>query len=90
MIQGFVTELLEPLITDAVTRAVRSSLKPEDNYCTVADAMAMLHCSQATIYRRHACGELDFYKMGGKTLLLKEQVRNLAQKKATWRLAPKK
>lgn len=86
MIQGFVTEFLEPLITDAVSKAVKASLNPEEKYCTIPQAMEQLHVSMASIYRYRKEGKFNFHKIGGKTLILKEELESAVQERRDWKL----
>lgn len=86
MIQGFVTDILEPLITDAVSKAVKASLNPEEKYCTVQQAMEMLHCSLASVYRYKDQGKFSFQKIGGKTLILREELNAAVQERKEWKL----
>ena len=76
----------EPLITDAVSKAVKASLNPEEKYCTVQQAMEMLHCSLASVYRYKDQGKFSFQKIGGKTLILREELNAAVQERKEWKL----
>ena len=86
MIQGFVAEVLEPIITEAVKNAVQSSIQPKDEFYTVAEAMERLHVSQASIYRYRAQGRFAFHKIGGKTLIKKSDLEKAVERSRGWRV----
>ena len=91
MIQHFLNEVLKPVITAAVSEAVKETLDEQHSLpMTMEEAAHELRVSEKTVYRYMADGKIGYRKKGGKRLLDREDVQSEAEKKELSRVKRRK
>lgn len=93
MLQSFFTEVLEPAITRAVTKAVKDTIFEQNHdRIDVATAAKILNVSKKTIYRYCKEGpeatRLRYYQADGKITLERKDVENYSRKQKAIRIKP--
>lgn len=85
-LKRILTELLKPLITEAVKEAFADvKVNPPKRYYTVPEVMEHLHISRATFYRMVGRGEIEILKIGAKSLIDAETLDGQIERREIYR-----
>lgn len=93
MLQSFFTEVLEPAIARAVTKAVQDTIAQQNTErIDVATAAKLLNVSKKTIYRYCKEGpeetRLRYHQSDGKITLDRKDVENYSRRQKAFRIKP--
>lgn len=81
VLKSALTDLLKPIIENAVKAALPSSGEKErPRYITIKEACAEYKLTSSTIYRRFDEGTFSKIKNGGRTLLDREEIESTLEK----------
>lgn len=86
MIRGFFTNLLKPIIAEAIAEAgVAAAQKSEKRYYTREEACQKLHIGCTTFYRLAKKGKITILKLEGKTLVDADELDEAIETRAIFR-----
>ena len=86
MIRGFFTNLLKPIIAEAIAEAaVTAAQKSEKRYYTREQVCKLLHIGTTTFYRLANKGKITILKLEGKTLVDADELDEAIQARQVYR-----
>jgi len=82
-VRVFFMDILTPIVEEAVRSAMPEKEQTnERKYLTIGQAREEYQLSTATFYRHFDMGDLNKYKIGGRTMLLKSELEALFKKQS--------
>ena len=86
MIRGFFSNLLKPIIAEAIAEAgAVQAPKSEKRYYTREEACQHLHIGTTTFYRLAKKGKINILKLEGKTLVDADELDEAIETRALFR-----
>ncbi len=81
MVKSFLTDLIKPIVAEAVTEALpKPEPEPREQLLTLKQAMLRYPISHTTLYRLFDSGELSKHKRGKRTVVDESELKQLFRK----------